>query len=380
MPESRFDIAIVGGGPVGMATAAMLVGRGMPGERIAVIDAKSAQAAQQDPRSLALSYGSRQLLEQVHAWPADGTAITGIHVSRRGSFGRTLIEAAEYGLPALGHVCRYGSVVRALDEALLGSGIHMLRPARVEGFSESADGVQLELDGERMLQARLLVQAEGGVYGEQSIRNARQRDYRQTAVIATVHSTAAPPGRAFERFTDEGPLALLPQQGSYSLVWCVRPQNAEPLMALDDADFLSALQQAFGQRAGRFTQVSPRHAYALGLNAEAHATARTIAIGNAAQTLHPVAGQGLNLGLRDASVLAALLARAPSPESLAQFTRERRRDRSATIGLTDLMARVFTRSEDRSTMQSLLGLSLGVIDVLPFAKRMLAEQMMFGSR
>ena len=380
MPESRFDIAIVGGGPVGLALAAMLVARGMPGEGIAVIDAKSAQAAQQDPRSLALSYGSRQLLAQVRAWPADGTAITEIHVSRRGSFGRALIEAAEYGLPALGHVCRYGSVVRALDEALQGSGVHLLRPARVEGFSESAEGVQLELDGERMLKARLLVQAEGGIYGDQATRHGHTRDYRQTAVIATVRSSAAPPGRAFERFTSEGPLALLPQQGSYSLVWCVRPQNAEQLMALDDAAFLSALQQAFGRRVGSFTHLSPRHAYPLGLNAGAQATARTVAIGNAAQTLHPVAGQGLNLGLRDASVLAALLARDPSPESLAQFMRQRRSDRSATIGLTDLMARVFASGEDDSVAQGLLGLSLGVIDVLPVAKRMLAEQMMFGSR
>ncbi len=380
MPESRFDIAIVGAGPVGMATAAMLVARGMPGERIALVDARPAQAAQQDPRSLALSYGSRQLLEQIRAWPADGTAITEIHVSRRGSLGRALIEAAEYGLPALGHVCRYGSVVRALDEALQGSGVHMLRPARVDGVSESPEGVQLELEGERSLQAKLLVQAEGGVYGEQSARHGRQRDYRQTAVIAMVHSTHAPPGRAFERFTSEGPLALLPQQGRYSLVWCVHPQTAEQLMALDDAAFLAALQQAFGQRAGSFTQVSPRHAYALGLNAEAVATARSVAIGNAAQTLHPVAGQGLNLGLRDASVLAALLAREPSAPSLAQFVRQRQRDRSATIGLTDLMARAFAASADRSAMQGLLGLSLGVIDVLPFAKRMLADQMMFGAR
>ncbi len=380
MAESRFDVAIAGGGPVGMATAALLVARGMPGARIALVDARSAQAAQQDPRSLALSHGSRQLLEQISAWPTDGTAITDIHVSRRGSFGRTLIEAAEYGLPALGHVCRYGSVVRALDMALQASGVRMLRPARVAGFSESPEGVQLDLEGERTLSAGLLVQAEGGVYGEQATRNSRQRDYRQTAVIATVHSSAAPPGRAFERFTSEGPLALLPQAGSYSLVWCVRPQNAERLMALDDAAFLSALQQAFGQRAGSFTQASPRHAYTLGLNAEAGATARTVAIGNAAQTLHPVAGQGLNLGLRDASVLAALLARDPSPQSLARFASQRQRDRSVTIGITDLMARAFASSQDRSAVQGLLGLSLGMIDVLPAARRLLAEQMMFGWR
>ena len=164
------------------------------------------------------------------------------------------------------------------------------------------------------------------------------------------------------------------------MVWCVRPQTAERLLALDDAAFLQALQQAFGQRVGTFTGVTPRHAYALGLNAEAFATARTVAIGNAAQTLHPVAGQGLNLGLRDASVLAAQLAREASPQALEQFTAARRRDRGTTIQLTDLMARVFASAPDRSATQGLLGLSLGMIDMLPPMKRLLAEQMMFGSR
>jgi len=375
----KTDIAIAGAGPVGMATAAMLIRRGVAAARIALVDAKPAQTARQDPRSIALSHGSRQLLEPMRAWTNAGTAITEIHVSRRGSFGRTLIEAADYELPALGYVCRYGAVVEALDAALSDSGVQMLRPARISEFSETDEHVELQIDGGDTLTAQLLIQAEGGVYGQQPQR-ARQRDYQQTAIIAQVQTDAAPPGRAFERFTAEGPLALLPQDDAYSMVWCVRPETADHLQALDDESFLLALQQAFGQRAGRFWQISDRHAYPLGLNAEPASTPRTIAIGNAAQTLHPVAGQGLNLGLRDASVLATLLARDISPSSLAAFARARRDDRQMTTGLTDLMARVFASTPDRSLAQAALGLALGLIDVMPPAKRLLADQMMYGMR
>jgi len=366
-----------------MALAALLVKRGVPAARIALVDAKPLQQAMQDPRTLALSYGSRQILEQVGAWPIHATAIHEIHVSRRGQFGRSMITRDEHKLPALGYVTRYGAIVEALGNVCARLRIPALRPVRVVGMDEASDSVTLHLDGDgegaRVLRAAVLVQAEGGLFGEQAAK-ARSHDYRQTAIIAQVNASAPVAHRAYERFTGEGPLALLPQAGSYSLVWCVRPQNAERLMALDDAAFLSALQQAFGQRAGSFTQPSPRHAYTLGLNAEAGATARTVAIGNAAQTLHPVAGQGLNLGLRDASVLAVLLARDPSPQSLARFASQRQRDRSVTIGITDLMARAFASSQDRSAVQGLLGLSLGMIDVLPAARRLLAEQMMFGWR
>ena len=376
---SQIDFAIAGAGPVGMAVAAMLIRRGVVAERIALIDARPKEAAQQDPRSIALSQGSRQLLEQIGAWATSGTPITEIHVSRRGSFGRTLIEAAAYELPALGYVCRYGAVVAALDEALHDSGVQMLRATRVKGFSETDNAIHLQMENDEHLEASLLIQAEGGVYGQQQAR-LRQRDYQQTAIIAQVKTDAAPPGRAFERFTAEGPLALLPQDDTYSMVWCVRPRTAEQLQALDDGDFLEALQQAFGQRAGRFTQISTRNAYPLGLNTEPPSTPRTIAIGNAAQTLHPVAGQGLNLGLRDASVLAAQLAKDSSPGSLAAFANARRNDRNTTTGLTDLMARVFASTSDRTLTQGLLGLTLGLIDIVPSAKRLLAEQMMYGVR
>ena len=375
----RVDIAIVGGGPVGMALAAMLVARGMRGEDIAVIDAKAVDVAAADPRSIALSWGSRQLLSQIHAWTSRATPITHIHVSRRGSFGRTLIEASDYALPALGYVARYGDVCRPLAAALANTGVRQLRPVQVTASDENGEEVRLALSNGQTLSARWMVQAEGGVFGEQAARSV-QRDYDQTAIVATVHASAAIAGRAFERFTSEGPLALLPQDDGYSLVWCMRPDSADAMLALKDDAFLEALQQAFGQRIGRFTRTGVRHAYALGLNAEPAATTRSIAIGNAAQTLHPVAGQGLNLGLRDAAVLARLLARDATPEALAQFRQQRKTDRGTTVRLTDLMARVFASSADGTLTQDLLGVSLGVIDIFPPVKRVLAEQMMFGTR
>lgn len=374
----RFDIVIVGGGPVGLALAAMLAARGVNASRIAVVDAKPLDHAIKDPRAIALSYGSRQLLSQVSGWPATATPITQIHVSRRGSFGRTLIDCADYALPALGYVCRYGEVLKAIAAALP-QPIASYRPIGADALQEHNDHVQLQLSSGALLRSAIVVQAEGGVFGEQATR-ALQRDYAQVALIATVSASHAPPGRAYERFTDEGPLALLPQDGAYSMVWCMRPQRAHTLNALDDAAFLHALQQAFGQRVGQFTRISARHSYPLGLNAGATRSARTVAIGNAAQTLHPVAGQGLNLGLRDAAVLAALLARDCSPAALAAFERQRQPDRATTIRLTDLMARVFASTPDGSWLQQTLGLSLGAVDMLPPAKRWLADQMMFGSR
>jgi 2-octaprenyl-6-methoxyphenol hydroxylase len=211
---------------------------------------------------------------------------------------------------------------------------------------------------------------------EQQVR-AVNRDYRQTAIIAQVRSSAPPPHRAYERFTEQGPLALLPQDDEYSLVWCVRPDTAAELQAMNDRDFLAALGAAFGERAGSFTHATPRLAFPLGLNADPRSTARTVAIGNAAQTLHPVAGQGLNLGLRDVTVLARLLAQGATPAMLSQFNELRQRDRSTTVHLTDAMARIFAND---SPAQALLGLSLAAIDMVGPARSLLAELMMYGRR
>jgi 2-octaprenyl-6-methoxyphenol hydroxylase len=374
------DVAICGAGPVGMALAALLARRGMASERIGLIDAKTLAAAMTDPRSIALSYGSRLLLEEIGAWPVPATAIHQIHISRRGQFGRSMIERGEQDVPALGYVTRYGELVTALAGACELGGIAMIRPARVAGSLEHADGVNLKLDDGREVEAALVVQAEGGLFGEQDGKGMT-RDYRQTAVIARVSTSAPIAHRAYERFTEEGPLALLPQDGAdglqYALVWCVRPETAEALLALDEAAFLARLGDAFGTRMGRFTATSARASYKLGLNADPRATARTVAIGNAAQTLHPVAGQGLNLGLRDAAVLARLLAQGATPAKLAEFGSARAIDRRLTVGLTDTMARVFASV---GPAQALLGLSLGVLDTVGPARSLLADLMMFGRR
>jgi 2-octaprenyl-6-methoxyphenol hydroxylase len=374
------DVAICGAGPVGMALAALLARRGVPGPRIALIDGKSLGQAISDPRSIALAWGSRLLLEDVKAWPLPATAIHQIHVSRRGHLGRSLMDREEHDLEALGYVARYGDVVDALARACERAGVQVLRPLRVSGIDESSDGVQLRLDDGRILHAKVAVQAEGGVFGEQTDKSST-RDYGQTAVIARVSSSAPLAHRAFERFTDEGPLALLPQDGAdghqYALVWCVQPERAQRLLDLGEDAFLHELGEAFGERLGRFTKVSPRVAFPLGLNADPRATSRTVAIGNAAQTLHPVAGQGLNLGLRDAAVLARSLAREMTPAAIARFAAERRQDRGMVIRATDTMARVFA---DKGPQQALFGLALAALDTVKPARMLLAELMMFGRR
>jgi 2-octaprenyl-6-methoxyphenol hydroxylase len=291
-----------------------------------------------------------------------------------------MIDRGEHGVEALGYVARYGDLVAALSGACERAGVAALRPVRVASHTEHADKVALTLDDGRALEAAVVVQAEGGVFGEQDARS-RTHDYRQTAVIARVSTSAPVAHRAYERFTEEGPLAMLPQDGAdghqYALVWCVRPERAQALLALDDARFLAQLGEAFGQRLGRMTAASARMAYPLGLNADPGATARTVAVGSAAQTLHPVAGQGLNLGLRDAAVLARLLAREAGPAALAAFARERQADRKLVVELTDTMARAFAH---QGPGQTLLGLSLGLLDTFNPAKNLLGEWMMFGRR
>lgn len=381
------DVAICGAGPVGMALAALMARRGVDGKRIVLVDAKALGQAISDPRSIALAWGSRMLLDDVGAWPAvagSATSIHEIHVSRRGHLGRSLMDRAEHGLDALGYVARYGDVVDALARACETAGVQVLRPARVTSLDEAPDHVLLQLDDGRQVRAQVAVQAEGGVFGDQPGR-AQRRDYDQTAIIARVSSSGAIPHRAFERFTDEGPLALLPQDGAdghqYALVWCVHPDRAQRLLDLGADDFLRALDDAFGERLGSFTRVSERVAFPLGLNADARFTRRTVAIGNAAQTLHPVAGQGLNLGLRDAAVLARLLARSldhdAGPEAIARFAAERERDRGAVIRITDTMARVFA---NKGPLQPLFGLALAALDTVKPARMLLAELMMFGRR
>jgi 2-octaprenyl-6-methoxyphenol hydroxylase len=256
MVQTDFDIAICGAGPVGLALALLLVKRGADASRIVLIDAKALEQVNKDPRSLALSYGSTQVLEDIGAWPVASDPIHDIHVSRRGHFGRTVIDRQEYSVPALGYVTRYGAIVTALAAAARQTDITVLRPAHVTSSTERDDAVEIRFGDGKSITAGIMVQAEGGVFSEQDAKTVR-RDYEQTAIIAHVTASAPVPYRAFERFTEEGPLALLPQDDGYALVWCARPATASRLFALSDTDFLAELGATFGTRVGRFTPSAP---------------------------------------------------------------------------------------------------------------------------
>ena len=382
MQKQTFDIAICGAGPVGQTLALLLIKRGIDPTSMVLIDAKTAEQAAQDQRTIALSYGSQQMLQAVSAWPIKATEIHQIHVSRRGHFGRTLIDRTEHHVPALGYVARYGDIIHSLGKALeqTAAGLTFLRPATIEKMTHTESHVQIHLTDQRAIEAAIVVQAEGGFFNEQTPKN-KHRDYLQTALIAHVKTSKPIAQRAYERFTEQGPLALLTQDDGYALVWCVRPDRAAMLMTCTDNVFLANLQTAFGARLGQFISSTPRFSFSLGLNAQTSPPVeRCITIGNAAQTLHPVAGQGLNLGLRDAFQLAQLLSKSVDPASLQDFFHLRQTDRNTTIQLTDQLAHLFASSPDGSLKQTLLSAGLALIDVCAPAQQWLAEQMMFGRR
>jgi 2-octaprenyl-6-methoxyphenol hydroxylase len=387
--DYHFDITIVGAGPVGLALAGWLAKRSATSRlSVALIDARAPGAASADPRSIAVSHASRAMLESL-AFPSDATPIKRIHVSQRGHFGRTLIDHDEHGVPALGYVVRYGSLVTALTKAVHETSVHWFTETTASTPLHDHDGVTLSThsaQGDHTIHTRILVNAEGGLYKETdtSTEVKNTRDYRQTAIVGTVSVSSPQPGVAWERFTPEGPIALLPcggaRQADYSLVWCCTPDEAARRSQLADDAFLAELGVAFGERMGRFTRIAGRATFPLGLNAlNALVDRRTVAIGNAAQTLHPVAGQGLNLGLRDAHALCdALSSNGPTTVALSLFAQRRALDRRMTIGATDTLARLFTI--DFAPLAALRGLALSALEFVPPLKTVVARQMMFGQR
>ncbi|RQZ87396.1 UbiH/UbiF/VisC/COQ6 family ubiquinone biosynthesis hydroxylase [Burkholderia cepacia] len=383
-----YDLAIVGAGPVGLALAGWLARRSATQHAsIALIDAREPAASANDPRAIAVSHGSRVLLDTL-AWPADATPIEHIHVSQRGHFGRTLIDRDEHDLAALGYVVRFGSLVQALAGAVRGTRVDWLTSTTARAPQQDADGVTLTLDGpqgERTLRARIVINAEGGLFHEQRADTGKhRRDYGQTAIVGTVTVSAPRPNVAWERFTHEGPLALLPlggpRQAEYSLVWCCTPDEAARRAALPDDAFLRELGSAFGERMGDFVSIAGRASFPLGLNAaQTLVNGRVAIVGNAAQTLHPVAGQGLNLGLRDAHTLVDTLStQGFEATALATFNARRALDRRFTIGATDTLARLFTI--DSGPLPLLRGAALTALEFVPPLKKVIARQMMFGQR
>ena len=385
MSEQEFDIAILGGGPVGSALALLLARTTPRPGRIVLLQSDSSSlyghAPAADPRVLALNQGSRVMLDSIGGWPGEAAPIRTIHVSQRGRLGRTIIRNTDFGVPQLGCVVRYADLHASLAHAVSVSGVRVMTGPAARIDSQDADGVTIS-QADTRLRARIAVQADGSPSGP------ARREYRQMALITTARSSQPRDGWAFERFTEEGPLAVLPHPaggGLQSIVWCSAPERAQALRDLMPEAFSEALTHAFGTRLGSLTIEAPVAAFPLALNLRKQATdGRVVAIGNALQTLHPVAGQGLNLGLRDTATLAAALRQwlaDPGTDpagALLQFERQRRPDRTLTASLTDFMSRGFaTRC---SVVEHAGGLALLALDLSPSLRAPLARHLLQGLR
>lgn len=382
--RSDYDILIVGGGLVGASLACAL--RGGP-YAVGVVEAVPLAATTQpsfDDRHLALAYGSRRIFEGIGVWDAVEprvSPIRRIHISDRGRFGAARLDAREADLPALGYVVTARELGTALHDALAREpAIAVHCPARVEtvGFDDARARVTVRRgEATEVLSARLVVAADGAdsPVREKAGIAAQRIDYGQTAIVTNVAPGRAHDDTAYERFTDSGPLAVLPAGNDRcAVVWSARADQAGEMLAWDDDTFRARLQDRFGERLGAFGRIGQRRAYPLALTrVEEHVRSRLALIGNAAHTVHPVAGQGFNLGLRDVAALAELLLegggdRDPGEGALlARYADWRRRDNRVTAAFTHSLIRIF--SNDYLPIALARNAALVAIDVLPAVKR-----------
>lgn len=376
---AQFDIAILGAGPVGMALARALSVISQHKLKIALFQAKSPNInPQTDKRVLALNYGSQVLLEKYQIWPKHIAPIQTVHVSQKGRLGRTLIRPEDLGVPTLGACVGYADLWTTMKSQLE-------QVQLFEGeFAQASDAGTYAIisQGDQEYTAQIAVQCDG----RQS--HDIEREYRQYALITSAKAQFPREHWAWERFTTEGPLAVLPHpilQGSQSIVWSTSPEKAQSLMQLSDDVFSDRLTAHFGDRLGRLEVNDHRVIFPLALRASSQLVrGRTVILGNAAQTMHPVAGQGLNLGLRDVGGLINCLtpwALCPSADPspyLASFEAIRYRDRRLTWRLTDTLARIFTTRHP--WIEHACGLSLLGLDLIPPAREVLARHLLQGYR
>jgi 2-octaprenyl-6-methoxyphenol hydroxylase len=381
------DLVVVGGGPVGAAFALALLGSGL---QITVLESRQA-TTQLGSRAIALSESSRLVLERLGVWNRlqdDAAPICGIHISEKGRFGRTLLTAEQFKHPALGYVVDYVRLANVLEKALA-ERIQLIYGATVKSLQPDADGCTVNFEQEDSalsISSLLTVVADGG----RSINNIpglnrETREYTQSALVARVRTELPHNFTAFERFTKDGPVALLPWNAEeMALVWVETPEQAGYLCELDEAEFLHKLHQHFGDRLGQFTHVSGRNIFPLKMAWVRPITTQHVAvIGNAAQTLHPIAGQGFNLGLRDAWELAQNIMATPKEElggatMLDHYRRSRRKDTGGGMLFTDFLVQAFSR--DIPMLGGLRGAGLAVLDMFIPAKQYVMQKMSFGAQ
>ncbi|WP_417690960.1 2-octaprenyl-6-methoxyphenyl hydroxylase [Pseudidiomarina sp.] len=379
-------VVIAGGGLVG-SLMAFLFAQQRPDVVVKVVEPQ-ADGPVPDKRTIALAAATVDLLNGQGIWQdlaAQAEAIRHIHVSDRGYLGATRLHAEQEGVAALGYVVPAGALNKALYERIQSlPNVEWLAGSKVAGLEQQRDDCIVTLEtpgGEQQLQAQLVVGADGqrSFIREQLGIGVKTTDYGQVGIIANIDLDKPLEGWAYERFTETGPLALLPLPNQQaSLVWSVDEEQAEAVLALSDNDFLAQLQSAFGYRAGRFTGVGQRLQFPLRLHlAERSVVHRAVLIGNASHTLHPIAGQGFNLGVRDAICLSDQLAQATdfgSYATLAAYWREREQDYNNIIGLTDLLVRGF--SNHHWPLTKFRNLALLGLDALPPLRQAFARQTM----
>ncbi|HUQ09631.1 MAG TPA: 2-octaprenyl-6-methoxyphenyl hydroxylase [Steroidobacteraceae bacterium] len=388
--ETSYDVAIVGGGMVGASFALALRGTKL---RVLLIEGVAPDSTRQpsfDERTTALGNGSRQIFESLGVWQAmvgESAAIRSIHVSDAGRFGVARLDSKEQGIDAFGYVVPNRVLGRVLWDALRDApNITLAVPAQLQAARQHDDGVELDFktgDELRQVRAAVAVAADGAgsVLRASAGIDAAVEEYDQVALVMNAATDRPNTGEAFERFTPSGPLAVLPvARGGYAVVWAVRPERATELLALDDTAFAAELLAAFGWRAGRWTKIGKRNTYPLSLSrANETVAGRVVLIGNAAQALHPVAGQGFNLGLRDAATLAEMLAQLPAGAAtapdcaglLARFSSWRDEDRKGVTRFTDSLVKLF--GSERPALGLVRNFGLLMFDLSPTAKRALSR-------
>ena len=389
MPQ---PIIIVGGGPVGATLALLLAKQGLS---VTVLEARSLGAAHSESRALALSFGSRRILEKLGLWGAlstQATPINSIHVSQKGSLGRTQLHANDYHQQALGYVLSYGVLSAALDRAIEDAKplVNFIFEASASNIAYAASQATVTYTHSGVahnISSPLVVLADGGRTLDELAGLSREtKEYGHDALVTKVRAELPHHNVAYERFTANGPIALLPNGGEFdfSLVWTGEKSFITPLLSLSDADFLEKFHQQFGDRVGNFLSVEKRLSFPLKmaqLKPDAQQSEHLVVIGNAAQTMHPVAGQGFNVGLRDAESLAQYIASASADElgsanMLASYQASRKSDTKGGLLFTDFLVNLF--SNDLVVLSALRGSSLGVFDVIKPIKKYLVGKMSFG--
>jgi 2-octaprenyl-6-methoxyphenol hydroxylase len=388
MISTSENIVIVGGGPVGMVLSLLLAKNNIAST---VLEVRKQGAANQDTRALALSYGTRRILEKLGIWQslsAYATAINTIHVSQKGSLGRSVLQASDYQQEALGYVLSYGALCTVLNTELQRfSMVKFIDEAQAEAITYDANQatIRYSRQGEVFqLTSQLAVLADGGRSLEEAAGLKREtKEYGHDALITKVSAELPHHNVAYERFTTDGPMALLPNgERDFSLVWTGKKALISPLLDLSDAEFLTQFHAQFGDRVGRFLTVEKRMTFPLKLSQLQEVdTPHLVVIGNAAQTMHPVAGQGFNVGLRDAEVLAQQIMNTAAgdigtKEMLTAYRANRRTDTKNGLLFTDFLVNIF--SNDILGFAKLRSTGLGLFDIVKPVKRHLVRKMSFG--